>query len=479
MVRPEIKRIQQAADEVKGFLGPRLDGSKRIKVIAHGDADGIAAAGIIARCLYLFDVPFTLRLAKRPLNSQEIAELSKEACDVFMFLDQGTAQLEAIHRAILSKQMDVVIIDHHPGASVEHPNLVVLNPHHCGMNGAKDACAATAAYLLAEHLDARLRHLVGLALAGALGDRQYYFSGFTGANEVVEKRGVDLGLIMVEEGLKLIGRSLKPILECLRTSTRPYLPGLSGNPSACRSLLDSLGISPSAYISSLEREEQLAVYEAIAARVGKVATSEDFMHSLWGEIYIDLSDFKSQIEDIGELATTMDACSNMKKPEYGLALAIGDDSFVPEAISLLSSRQEEMLKAMRWFVRNAANIKCMRNFRYIRCGDEVEASFVGEMLSLAIESGLVEMDVPIVGITELPSGEIKVSARGTPKLAMDGVDLGRAISKAASGVGGWGGGHDVAAAGRIQKERVEEFLIRLDETLGDFRGLQGADSAFI
>ncbi|MEM3402216.1 MAG: DHH family phosphoesterase [Candidatus Hadarchaeales archaeon] len=472
MVRPEIKRIQQAAEEVKNFLEPRLDGSKKVKIITHGDADGISAAGIVARALYIFDVPFTVQTTRRPMSPEDIGELSKETYEMFIFLDQGTSQLEAIHKTLLSKNVDVVVIDHHPGVLHEHPNLAILNPNFCGMNGAKDASASTFSYLLAEHLDTRLRGLVGLALAGALGDRQYYFSGFTGANEVIEKRAIDLGFIKREEGLKLIGRSLKPILECLRTSTRPYLPGLSGNPQACRGLLASVDIPTSAYISNLEKEEQLAIYEAIAARVGKVATDENFMHTLWGEIYIDVSDLRCGVEDLRELATVLEACSNMKKPEFGLAISVGDSDFVPEAVSLLSTRQEEMLKAMNWFVKNMTSIKQRKAFQYINCGEEVDASFVGEMISLAIESGLVDTNAPILAITQLPSGEVKISARETPKLAMNGINLGESISRAASAVGGFGGGHDVAAAARIQKERVEEFLTRLDEILrGGSNGL--------
>ncbi|MFN4132941.1 MAG: DHH family phosphoesterase [Candidatus Hadarchaeales archaeon] len=476
MVRPEIKRIQQAAEEVKNFLEPRLGESKKIKIISHGDADGISAAGIIVRALYLFDVPFTVQITRRPMNPEEIAELSKDPHDIFMFLDQGTSQLDAIYKTLLSKQKDVVVIDHHPGNFHEHPNLAILNPHLYGMNGAKDASASTSAYLVVEHLDAKLRGLVGLALAGAIGDRQHYFSGFTGVNEVIEESAVDLGFIRVAEGLKLIGRSLKPILECLRTSTRPYLPGLSGNPHACRELLTSVDIRPSTYISNLRKEEQLAVCEAIVARVGKNATNENFMHTLWGEIYIDVSDFKSDVGDLRELATVMDACSNLNKPEIGLAVSVGDADLVPEAVSLLSSRQEEMLKAMNWFVKSKTSIKHRKAFQYINCGEEVDASFVGEMVSLAIESGLVETNTPILALTSLQSGEIKISARGTPKLAMDGINLGISVSKAALAVGGFGGGHDVAAAARIQKERVEEFLTKLDEIMiGGSNGLQRAD----
>lgn len=464
MSRAEVKSFQRSAESVAEFLRPRLGRGTRVKVITHTDADGISAAAIMGRCLYNYDVAFGVQFT-RPRTSEDMAKLSDEGYDLYVFLDQGAGNMEEIHKHLLAKQKEVVIIDHHPGSFPTHTNLVNLNPHTCGLNGAKDVSASGATYLVVEQLDLKFRSLVGLAMVGAIGDRQEFFSGFTGVNDMLAKRAVDLELVSIGEGLKLIGRTFKPVLECLRTSTRPYIEGLSGNPPACRSLLNDLGVSPSITISELQFEQQRALADAISARAGSVASNEDFQHALWGATYTNLSDQIVGPMELREYATVLDACANLKKSEIGFAMAAGDKNTVSEALSLLSSRQEEMLRTLIWISKNKSLIKDTGKFRYIYCGEDVDSSLIGEALSLVIESGVIEMDLPLLGLADSVGGVVKISARGTPKLAMGGANLGMALGLAAKEVGGSGGGHDVAAAAKIQKDRMDEFLNELSQAL--------------
>jgi len=64
---------------------------------------------------------------------------------------------------------------------------------------------------------------------------------------------------------------------------------------------------------------------------------------------------------------------------------------------------------------------------------------------------------------DVGADDVKISARATLGLAMAGVDVGRAMAKAAEAAGGEGGGHDVSAAAKIPRTRMEEFIARLDE----------------
>jgi RecJ-like exonuclease len=469
MGRAEVRLFQRAAEDVAEFLRARLNTNTKAKLIAHADADGISTAAILGRCLYHYDVAFSTQFTKPP-GAESLAELSKGDYNLFLFLDQGSSQMELIHKYFLAKQKDVVIIDHHPGSFPKHPNLACLNPHACGLNGAKDVSASGGAYLVAEQLDLKFRSLVGLAMVGAIGDRQEFFSGFTGANDLLAKRAIDLELVRQGEGLRLVGRTFKPVLECLRTSTRPYMKGLSGNPSACKSLLTDLGISSSLLISELRPEEERALADAIFARVGETAKNEEFQHTLWGALYTNVSDQIIGPRDLREYAVMLDSCANLKKPEIGFAMAAGDDTATSDAQALLSSRQEEMLKTLSWFVKRLALFKDLGNFKYIYCEDEVNPSLLGEAVSLLIESGLVDMNRPILGITDAASGMVKISARGTPKLAMEGTDVGKALEKAVAQVAGFGGGHDVAAAARVPKERLDEFLVKLNYALSEGKG---------
>ncbi|MDI6884135.1 MAG: DHH family phosphoesterase [Hadesarchaea archaeon] len=466
MCHVEVRSFRRSAERTAEFMKSRLNENTQAKIVAPMGADGISAAAILAKCFHYYDTSFSVQFT-RPQGAEGITELSKGDHNLFVFLDQGSGQMELIHKYLLAKHKDVVIIDHHPGSFPNHPNLACLNPHACGLNGAKDVSASGAAYLVAEQLDLKFRFLVGLAMIGAISDRQEFFSGFTGANDLLAKRAIDLELVRQGEGLRFIGRSFTPILECLRTSTRPYMVGLSGNSSMCRSLLVDLGISPSVIISELQHEQERALADVIFARVGLIAKNEEFQHALWGILYTNMSDQIVGPRDLREYATVLDSCANLKRPEIGFAMAVGDDTAVSDAQALLSSRQEEMLKTLSWFVKKLTLLKNFGNFRYIYCGNEVNSSLLGEAISLLIESGIVDMDRPLLGITDTTSGMVKISARGTPKLAMEGTNIGRALEAAAAQVGGFGGGHNVAAAARIPKERMDVFLTKLNRVLSE------------
>ena len=464
MGRAEIRRFQRAADEVASFLKPRLSGDTSVKVISHTDADGIVAAAILARCLHAYDVPFNLRFM-RPLKSSEIAELEKEDHDFFIFLDQGSGQIEAIHKFILNKPRDVVIIDHHPAEFPEHPNLVYLNPHACGLNGTKDVSTSGAVYSVVEQIDRSFRPLVGLAVAGAIGDRQDFFSGFTGINDILVKRATDLAFLRQGEGLRLIGRTISPVVECLRLSTRPYMAGISGNLAECRSLVDTLGIPHSRTLLELGLEAERRLRDAIFARVGPLAMNEEFCHTLWGTTYAMGTEDLVGPRDMREYVAMLDACGELRKPELGFAVAMGDGGVQSEALALMNNRQERMLRALAWLSSNLSSFKLTPKLRHLYFGSAVESTMIGEALSLAMESGIIPTDRPVLGLADSGAEELKASIRSTSKLTMHGVDVGRAISKAAEAVGGEGGGHDVAAAARVPRELMDEFVAKLDQTL--------------
>lgn len=467
MGRAEVKRFQRAAEEAAAFLKPKLDGNARIKIVSHTDADGITSAAILARCLYSYNVPFTIKFGRAP-NDEDVAKLGKDEYDLFIFLDQGSSQLEAINRH-MAKRAEVMIIDHHPGTFPESSNVCYLNPHTCGLNGAIDVSASGAVFSMVEQIDLRFRSLIGLAIVGAIGDRQESFTGFTGVNDTLLKRAIDLGLIHEGEGLRLTGRTLNPVVECLRTSTRPYIIGMSGNSAACRSFVDDLGIPHSSLISELGSDVERRVRDALLARVGALASNEEFRKTIWGGLYTAATDDLVGPRELGEYMAMLDACANLKKSEIGFAVAAGDGGALADALTFLNARQEQMLKAMAWLVTRLASFKLTSTFRYIDFGDTIDSSLLGETLSLAIESGLVHVDQPVIGLADTTDGIVKVSSRSTYNLAVKGFNLGQALSRAAAEVGGYGGGHDVSAAARIPREHVNEFISKLDQKLSGSR----------
>ena len=73
--------------------------------------------------------------------------------------------------------------------------------------------------------------------------------------------------------------------------------------------------------------------------------------------------------------------------------------------------------------------------------------------------------LPLIGFAEKDNGEIKVSARTTEDLVEKGVNLSKALKKAANVFEGVGGGHSIAAGATIPKGKEEEFLDLLEEEI--------------
>ena len=460
--RAEIKKFQRDAYETAAFLRPYLTGESRIKIITHTDADGLAAAVIFAQCLYAYNVPFHVKFT-RPLEPEEIMELGKENYDLFAFIDQGSGQISAIQKFILEKERGVLILDHHPAELHEHPNLAYLNPHACGLNGAKDVSAAGVVYSVVEHVDRSFRPLIGLMAVGAIGDRQEFFSGFTGVNETLIKRAMDLDFLNSSEGLKLIGRSIFPIVDCLGLSARPYLPGISGNPAACQALVDELDIKKEDTIGKLDREVEEKLKHALLAKLGPVVENEEFCRTLWGPVYTLVVKEATGPRDVRDYVAMLDACGKLRKPELGFAAAMGDQAAQAGAVALLRDYQGQMVGALSWLTSHSGSFKVTPRMRHVYAGDAIGPTMIGEALSLAIESGMVTVDRPVFGIADINANKLKVSARATPSLAIRGVNVGRTLAKVAEAVGGSGGGHDVSAAARIPRERMDEFIVKLDQ----------------
>ena len=100
---------------------------------------------------------------------------------------------------------------------------------------------------------------------------------------------------------------------------------------------------------------------------------------------------------------------------------------------------------LQWFESQRDNFSVTAQMRHIYAGGKVDNKMIGEATSLAMESGLVKADRPVVAMADV-NGEVKASARALPEHAKRGVHLGQAMEKAAEALGGTGGGHDVAAA---------------------------------
>ena len=100
--------------------------------------------------------------------------------------------------------------------------------------------------------------------------------------------------------------------------------------------------------------------------------------------------------------------------------------------------------------------------------------FVNESLGLSgILCGVTmqylgDRNKPTIAMSEHDEG-VKISSRGTFPLLEQGVDLAVALRESAAKVGGFGGGHRIAAGATVPKGREDEFLAVLDAMIGEQR----------
>lgn len=459
MAKSGVEGFLEAADEVASFFKSRLDDNPRARIITHTDPDGIASGSILAKFLRAYDVAFHISFS-RPLGPDEISELAKEDYDLFIFLDQGSGQIHHIQEHLLDSDREVVILDHHPGDFSERPGLVHLNPHPHALNGSSDVSASGVVYSVVERIAERFDPLSGLAIIGALGDRQEFPSGFSGVNQRIVDRAIDDGVVDVKEGLKLVGRTL-PVADCLSSSIRPYLLGLSGNKERCQELIDDLDFGADITLAELGSENGERLRDAIIERL-EVKPIESLHHALWGVVYTSTIGQIAGPKDMHECVTMLDACGKFKKPEIGFGALLGDESSGDEALEILLEYQKEMIEALEWMSSNREEFKTTPHMRHIYTGDRVKPKMIGEALSIGIESGLIEPDRPVLGLADSDTDRLKVSARVAPSYAESGPNIGSVLREISRDLGGQGGGHDVAAAARLPREMMDEFIAEVD-----------------
>lgn len=462
MVPPEIKKFQEAANEIASYIKTRLTGDLRIKINTHTDPDGISAGCIISGCLNYYDIPFHVSFGSPP-EREDLEKLERQDYDFFIFLDQGAGQFQMIEDHLLSADEEVLILDHHPGEITENSNLTYLNPHEFGLSGAKDVSASGVVYSVVEKIDENFEPLSELALIGALGDRQETPSGFVGINREIYEKAEEKGFLSSQEGLKLTSRSM-PIIDCLSHSIRPFLLGLSGDKSKSEDLIQELNLDPEATLDDLEPEEENNLKEGIIENVENEIT-EYFRRSLWGDIYVSELDRITGPKNLHEFVTILDACEKSGQIGIGFSAMMGDDESGQKALEILREYQENMIETMNWITSGEEMIKTTTQMRYIDFEDELRSKMVGEVLSVAIESGLVQTDLPIFGLARSDEDTLKVSARATPEYAESGADLGEVMNEVSQQLGGSGGGHNVAAAARLPLERKDEFLTKVGQVL--------------
>ncbi|MGP8337060.1 MAG: DHH family phosphoesterase [Methanosarcinaceae archaeon] len=434
-----IQKLTELAKQVADVIS----GYNHVRVISHNDADGITSAAIICQALHRINTRFHVTIVSR-LDESIIDMVNSTVSDgdLVVFCDMGCGQSDLVKKVT----QDVVIIDHHQPVG-ESPAKAVINPHLAGIDGAVHLSASGTTYMVAREMGNTNIDLAGLAIAGAVGDKQLFES----ANRYILNEALENNVISIKKGLKVGSGDIADVLEY---TSEPYLD-ITGDRSKISGFLDILDIHGE--IGTMPAGDLKKLTSAIALKLTKTASPEAVDAAI-GDIYILDCEV---VQNSYDLVAILNTCGKLDKSELALSLCMKDRSVADEARALSIDFQKSVVSDIK---KAEGMLKQGKNIWYL---DAKNMDSTGIIASTVVR--YIHPDQPFVAINEVDD-IVKVSARGTRALIADGLDLSYAMREGAKAVGGSGGGHNIASGAAIPKGRSEELISIVDNIIGEQLG---------
>lgn len=449
-------------NDIRGF-SKKLSAKDDFLVVTHHDADGITACAITVDLLRHLGKSVDYMGIKQ-LDSNTIGKIKSFGERTIVFTDMGSGQLGLLAEEDMK---GYYVIDHHPP---DGRYELQINPHPYGYDGGLDISGAGMAYLVAKSLGRE--DMAHLAVVGSVGDMQDSNGKLHSINRLILNDAVEQGTVEIENDLRLFGRQSRTLPQMLAYSSEPFLPGLSGNQSACAQFIQSNGIglqnpdgSFRSYVelTHLERKE---LATALYIHLLDNNTPEFIIQMMVGEVYTLIKEReKTELRDAKEFSTVLNACGRQKNPEIGIEVCLGDRGEKWENAKRLLVKHREALKRGLEYL-SSVGVKTMDSLYYFDADESINESIIGVIAGMAYGARIIPPDKPVLSFAQDEDSRdmLKVSARATWELVRKGIHLGDVMRDCSKIFGGEGGGHDIAAGARILKDKKEDFLKKVDDT---------------
>lgn len=439
-----------------------LQKQDEVLVVSHVDADGLASAGLVCRALNKRNVGCQVRIIKQ-LDKTALSALPD--ADTIVFTDLGSGHLDLMD----SLGVTCIIADHHQPTG-RSQTAFHLNPHLFGFNGATDLSGSGTAYLMTRALGGN-EELSSLAIVGAVGDLQHIRDGgLRGVNRLILKEAEKNRTVVAERDLQAFGRQTRPIHKLLEYASNVYIPGVTGNSEGTLRLLRTLDIELKKDGTwrrwiDLSSGERRSIISALMQRCLSYGIAPQKVQHLVGEVYTLLGETEgTPLRDASEFSTLLNATARYGFEDIGVEVCLGDRAgSYTKAYELLLMHRENLVKGIN-FVRQVG-VTRLSNLQYFLAGDQIRDTIVGIVAGMCRSVAGIDGRLPIIGLANADDG-VKASARGTQELVERDLNLAKAMSEAATAVGGTGGGHDIAAGATVPYGCEEEFLVFLNELIG-------------
>ena len=450
-------RCEGAARDLRSLISS----GKKILVVTHIDADGIASGSTVFAALLRKGANAVVRCVP-DLDRRVIAGLEAEKFDYHIFTDLGSTLVRELEASLDGR---FLVIDHHQLSPDDMEKPSVINAWKYGFDGGKDACSSSMAYVFATSADSANGDLAPLAVVGAVADRQDGGPNrsLTGLNRVALEEAQSAGLVSVSKDLMFTGRETRPVHEAIAVTSTPYLKGITGSKDAVLAALHQSGLRLKdggswRTLSSFDGSEKMKVTEVIAGMLGTTQGATEAIASLVGEVYtLEYEDSFTPLRDAREFATLLNACGRMGATGVGVSVCLGERSeAMRNAIKTLGDYRMSINRALQGLGDDPSRTETQGSLVFVRGEGIVDERLLGPVTSILTSSPGFK-DKVVVARTSSRDSELKISARVGDEF-VGSVNLGVVMREAAEAAGGVGGGHSMAAGARIPSSEAEPFI---------------------
>lgn len=387
------------------LVADRIRRAGYVEIVAHHDADGIAAGSILAHAIARAGKRFRLRVRGDIRPGDLAGETAYLLCDI-------GAGMEDLPK-------ETMVVDHH---NPHFSGPYHVNPRIAGVDGDRELSASGAAYLVANNLGDN-RDLAGLAMLGIIGDGQ----DLSGLNLEIFSDGVANGIITVGRGLRLAGRDLP---EKLLMAVTPMLDGISGEEAEVTAITGPAGAG-----GKYGEREILSLCVLAAVRSHNASCVE----TLYGDTY-GLE--REVIPDAHSFAAVIDACGKAGYGDLSASLCLRSSRDVGAAWETTRLHRLKVIRAARSLAGKGAGSGIF----------EVEDSLLASDIADALACHSITA-APVAVISCI--GESCMISARSPGGSIP--DLGAMIRGLAQACGGYGGGHRNRAGATIPSGQLEKF----------------------
>jgi single-stranded-DNA-specific exonuclease len=434
--------LKEVEEFTKEFLEKIKD--KRIHLVSHYDTDGITSAAIISKTLKKLDKQFSIKIIKQ-LNDEEIALFPEDR--IIILLDLGSNNLNSLSRL----KNEIFIIDHHELENATIPkNIRIINTHL--LKDYEELCASELSYLVSKEISKENSAFAYLAIIGMVGD--------TMEKEINKTRDMIIkdSVIKIKKGF-LLYPSTRPLDKTLEFSSRPFIPGATGNRIGVFQLLKEAGIEKNGkfYKSLIELDE--AEMKRLTTSILLRLSSEDASDYI-GNLYT--IKFFNRIEDARELSAMINACSRMGFSQIAFLLCMGNNYARKRAERVYVRYRQHIISGLKFIDQN--NKIEGREYVIINAKDNIKDTIIGTLASIISFSSVYKPGTIIIAMA-YNGNKIKISARVAGRGTSSNRNLKELVDSIILTIGGESGGHCNAAGCTIKKEDEDKFITLVQKKL--------------